>query len=357
MTLEGKSVLVTGGTGSLGRALVRRILSGEQGNPKKVIVMSRDEAKQHAMRVAYLNRQVTTDEVIYHNFEKILGFRIGDVRSYADVCSALRGIDVVANAAALKQVPTCEYFPGQAVSTNCLGPENIVRAIREHGYPVETVVGISTDKACKPVNVMGMTKAVQERIFIAANILIPDTRFICVRYGNVLSSRGSVIPLFHQQIRAGGPVTITSTQMTRFLLSLDEAVNVVFRALEEGKRGETYIPILRSARVMDIARAMLGDRTDIDIEEIGVRPGEKLNEVLVSEEECHHVVRRGDYYVILPLMPELREDQMPEPVLQSEYSSGDDLLDATSTAKLLARNKLLPDGGEHRPTESETILQ
>lgn len=357
MNLDGKSILVTGGTGSLGRALVRRILSGEQGNPKKVVVMSRDEAKQHAMRVAYLNRQVTTDEVIYHNFEKVLEFRIGDVRSYADVCSALRGIDVVANAAALKQVPTCEYFPGQAVATNCLGPENIVRAIREHDYPVETVVGISTDKACKPVNVMGMTKAVQERIFIAANILIPDTRFICVRYGNVLSSRGSVIPLFHQQIRAGGPITITSTEMTRFLLSLDEAVNVVFQALGDANQGETYVPILRSARVLDIAHAMLGDRTDIEIEQIGVRPGEKLNEVLVSEEECHHVVRRGNYYVILPLMPELRDGHVPEPVLECEYSSADDLLDAASTAELLAQHRLLPDGNAQRPTESETILQ
>lgn len=357
MTLEGKSILVTGGTGSLGRALVRRILSGEQGNPAKVVVMSRDEAKQHAMRVAYLNRQVTTDEVIYHNFEKVLEFRIGDVRSYADVCSAIRDADVVANAAALKQVPTCEYFPGQAVATNCLGPENIVRAIRENGYRVETVVGISTDKACKPVNAMGMTKAVQERIFVAANILVPDTRFVCVRYGNVLSSRGSVIPLFHQQIRAGGPVTITSSEMTRFLLSLDDAVNVVFRSLEEAKRGETYIPILNSARVLDIARAMIGDRTDIEIEEIGVRPGEKLNEVLVSEEECHHVERRGDYYVILPLLPELREKELAQRVLDCEYSSRDDLLDAESTAHLLRRHGLLPGGDNQGATESESILQ
>ena len=357
MILEGKSVLVTGGTGSLGRALVRRILSGEQGTPSKVLVMSRDEAKQHAMRVAYLNRQVTTDEVIYHNFEKSLEFRIGDVRSYADVCSALRGVDVVANAAALKQVPTCEYFPSQAVATNCRGPENIVRAIREHGYPIETVVGISTDKACKPVNVMGMTKAIQERVFMAANVLIPETRFLCVRYGNVLSSRGSVIPLFHQQIRAGGPITITSKRMTRFLLSLDEAVDVVFEALHGAKRGETYVPILRAARVLDIARAMIGERTDLELEEIGVRPGEKLNEVLVSEEECHHVVRRGDYYVILPLLPELRNGTLAEPALEHEYSSADDLLDAESTARLLADHGLLTDGNPRRPSESELLLR
>ena len=343
MMLEGKSVLVTGGTGSLGRVLVQRILSGELGQPGKVIVMSRDEAKQHAMRVSYMNRQVTTDEVIYRNFEKVLEFRIGDVRSYADVCSALKNVDIVANAAALKQVPTCEYFPGQAVATNCIGPENIVRAIREHGYPVETVVGISTDKACKPVNVMGMTKAIQERIFIAANILNPETRFICVRYGNVLSSRGSVIPLFQDQIRAGGPVTLTSTEMTRFLLTLDEAVDVVFEALREGRRGETYVPRVRAARVVDIAKAIIGDRR-IEMKTIGVRPGEKLNEVLVSEEECHHVIRRGDYYVILPLMPELRPEAAQVSPLAKEYSSGDDLLDAEATLALLLEHDLVAVG-------------
>lgn len=352
MILEGKSILVTGGTGSLGRALVRQILAGKLGQPGKVIVLSRDEAKQHDMRVAYMNRRVATDEVIYHNFEKLLEFRIGDVRNYADVCSAIKDADIVANAAALKQVPTCEYFPSQAVATNCLGPENIVRAIRENGYPVETVVGISTDKACKPVNVMGMTKAIQERIFIAANILVPSTRFICVRYGNVLSSRGSVVPLFEEQIRVGGPVTLTSAEMTRFLLTLDEAVEVVFQALREARRGETYVPVIRAARVLDIARAMIGQR-DIEIETIGVRPGEKLNEVLVSEEECHHVVRRGDYYVILPLMPELREKAPAEAAITREYSSADDVLDFESTARLLARHRLLP---EAEPDKSAPVV-
>lgn len=326
------------------------------GTPGKVIVMSRDEAKQHAMRVSYLNRQVTTDEVIYSNFEKVLEFRIGDVRDYGDVCSALREADVVANAAALKQVPTCEYFPSQAVATNCLGPENIVTAIRDHGYPVEAVVGISTDKACKPVNVMGMTKAVQERIFIAANILVPKTRFICVRYGNVLSSRGSVVPLFRDQIDAGGPVTITSPEMTRFLLSLDEAVDVVFEALANAQRGETYVPIMRAAKVVDIASAMIADRQGIEVREIGVRPGEKLNEVLISEEECHHVVQRGSYYVILPLMPELRDGQVPDPALEREYSSADSVLDPRKTADLLSTHNLLPAQGPSRASESESIL-
>src|SRR6202008_5155415 len=174
---------------------------------------------------------------------------IGDVRSYADVCSAVREADVVINAAALKQVPTCEYFPEQAILINCMGAANIVRAIQENQYPVEAVVGISTDKACKPVNVMGMTKSLQERIFISANILNPKTRFICVRYGNVLASRGSVIPLFHEQIRNGGPVTITDTNMTRFLLSLEDAVTVILTAVQEAQAGEMYIPIIPSARI------------------------------------------------------------------------------------------------------------
>ena len=145
MTLEGKVILVTGGTGSMGKTFVKRALSGNEGTPKKVIVLSRDEAKQHYMRVEYMNKSVTTDEVIYRNFKEKLEFRIGDVRDYHDVVSALQGVDIVINAAALKQVPSCEYFPHQAVKTNCLGVENIIRAIREHRFPIETVVGVSTD--------------------------------------------------------------------------------------------------------------------------------------------------------------------------------------------------------------------
>ena len=195
MIIDKKTILVTGGTGSLGKVLVRRLLSGGKiGTPKKVIVMSRDESKQHDMRLSYLDKKVSTEEVIYRNFQQALEFRIGDIRSYKDVYSALCGVDIVINAAALKQVPTCEYFPDQAIETNSLGASNLIRAIREGASQVETLVGISTDKAAKPINVMGMTKALQERIIISANILNPDTRFICVRYGNVIASRGSVPP-------------------------------------------------------------------------------------------------------------------------------------------------------------------
>ena len=232
--LEDKRILITGGTGSLGKVLVRRLLGGEMGRPRQIVVFSRDEAKQHFMRVEYLQRTAATDEVIYRNFRELLTFRIGDVRDFHSVASALRDIDVVFNAAALKQVPTCEYYPFEAVQTNIGGPENIVRAIRELNLPIETVVGISTDKACKPVNVMGMTKAIQERVFIRANLDCPRTRFMCVRYGNVLASRGSVIPLFHDQIRKGGPLTITTADMTRFLLSLDDAVDIIFEAVRAG---------------------------------------------------------------------------------------------------------------------------
>src|SRR5256712_6060779 len=203
MVLDNKRVLITGGTGSLGKALTRRILRGEFRTPKKVIVFSRDEAKQHDMRMEYLHRRVATDEVIYHNFEQLLEFRIGDVRDYHSIAAALRASEIVFNAAALKQVPACEYFPFEAVRTNIEGAENIVRVIRELALPVETVVGISTDKACKPVNVMGMTKAILERVLLSANITCPQTRLTCVRHGNVLASRGSVIPLFHDRVSRG----------------------------------------------------------------------------------------------------------------------------------------------------------
>jgi len=353
MILENKTILVTGGTGSLGKVLVRRLLSGESGTPKKIIVMSRDEAKQHEMRLEYLHRKVTTDEIIFHNFQHVLEFRIGDVRDFHDVCSAINSVDIVINAAAMKQVPTCEYFPEQAILTNCVGAMNIVRAIRENRYDVKTVVGISTDKACKPVNVMGMTKAIQERVFTSANVLNKKTRFICVRYGNVLASRGSVIPLFHDQIESGGPITVTDPEMTRFLLSLDQAVDTVFSAIKNAKPGETFIPNAPSATVMNIAKALIGSRK-IKIQVTGIRPGEKVHEIMVSEEECNHTVKRGDYYAIVSMLPELDRSNAKKNILEGEFSSANNILSFEDTNRLLEKHRLLVG---QRSSKCEEILE
>jgi len=343
MIFQGKKILVTGGTGSMGKVFVKRVLSGEKGIPKKVIILSRDEAKQDDMRMDYLNRIIGMDEAVYENFFNTLEFRIGDVRRYEDVCSALKDVDIVVNAAAMKQVPTCEYFPAQGLLTNCIGADNIVRAINENNLNVQVVVGISTDKAAKPVNVMGMTKAIQERIFTSANILNKKTRFVCVRYGNVLASRGSVIPLFHKQIRNGSSVTITVPEMTRFLLSIDDAVDTVFAAIETAEPGETLIPIAPSATVINIAKVLIADRK-VDIQITGIRPGEKMHEILISEEEIHHTIKRGNYYAIKSMLPELNENmRKKEKLLSNELSSKDWVLSIEDTEKLLRRHKLLLD--------------
>jgi UDP-glucose 4-epimerase len=345
--LDGKRILITGGTGSLGKVLVHRILSGEVGNPEKIVIFSRDEAKQHFMRVEYQNGKAVTDEVIYRNFQRKLQFWIGDVRDFNSITSALRDVDIVVNTAAMKQVPTCEYFPYEAVRTNIEGAENIVCAIQKHNLKVETVVGVSTDKACKPVNAMGMTKAIQERIFIQGNMRCPNTRFICTRYGHVLSSRGSVIPLFHEQIRSGGPVTITTNDMTRFLLTLDHAVDTIFAAIAGAQPGETYVPRAPSSRIVDVATALIGDR-QIDLVVTGIRPGEKIHEIMVSEEETKRTVERGKWYAILPMLPEVCGDRMESGCLTKEYSSNDNVMDLEETRRLLIENLLMVDNAPRR---------
>lgn len=347
---EGKTVVITGGTGSLGKVLTRRLLKGTSGTPRKIIIFSRDEAKQHFMRVEYQQKRAVTDEVIYNNFAQRLEFRIGDIRSYPSVLSVIKSADIVINAAALKQVPSCEYFPYEAVQTNVVGAENIVRAIREYNLPVATVVGVSTDKACKPVNVMGMTKALQERVLISGNITVPQTRFICVRYGNVLASRGSVVPLFHDQIRNGGPVTITTGEMTRFLLPLERAVDTIIAALEYAKPGETFVPRVPSARIVDVAKALIGSR-DIEISLTGIRPGEKIHEIMVSDEEAWHTYPHGNYYAIRPMLPELLDIAPPDKPLEREYSSADSLLKPEETRQLLADQKLLVDNFVYEDVE------
>jgi UDP-glucose 4-epimerase len=339
MNLNGKRILVTGGTGSLGQTLVGRLLSGEMGKPAQITVFSRDEAKQHYMRLDFMHKKAATDDVIYENSQDLLNFRIGDVRDYSALLSAMRETDVVFHAAALKQVPSCEYFPFEAVQTNIFGAQNVARAIRENNLPVETVVGISTDKACKPINVMGMTKALQERVLIEANRDCPNTRFMCVRYGNVIASRGSIVPLFVELIRQNKPLTITLEEMTRFLLSLNKAVDTVFAAIKDGKRGETFVPKVAAAKITDLAKALMGDK-DLPIIYTGIRPGEKVHEIMVSEEECFRTIERGDYYAILPVLPELRETEDFTPALQGEYSSKDENISIEELKTLLTDSSL-----------------
>lgn len=337
--LEEKRILVTGGTGSLGKTLVKRLLQGDLGKPKQITVFSRDEAKQHFMRLEFLHRKAATDDVIYQNSQDLLNFRIGDVRDHSALLAAMRQADIVFHAAALKQVPSCEYFPFEAVLTNIYGAENIVRAIRENNLAVEKVVGISTDKACKPINVMGMTKALQERILIEANRDCPQTDFMCVRYGNVIASRGSIVPLFVEQVRNRQPLTITLAEMTRFLLSLEKAVDTVLAVIENGRRGETYVPQVASAKIVDIARTLIGDN-DLPIVFTGIRPGEKVHEIMVSEEECFRTSERNGYYVISPVLPELRTDKEVTAALAGEYSSKDKNISVDDLKKLLADSSI-----------------
>ncbi len=334
MMFADQILLVLGGTGSLGQALVRRLLAGEQGQPRKVILFSRDEAKQHEMRLAYLHQPFSTDEVILDNFRRSLEFRIGDIRDLASLRSAMRGVDYVFHAAALKQVPTCEYFPEQALRTNAHGAELLVEAALQENP--KAVVGLSTDKACQPVNVMGMTKALQERIFVAANLRTQTTRFLSVRYGNVLASRGSMLPLFREQIRRGGPVTLTHPEMTRFFLSLEQAVDCIFAAVSEAAPGEIYVPHLPSARIAWIAEALCEAR-NIPVIVTGIRPGEKIHEQLVSMEEGYRTVRRGDYLVIQPALPELVSSR-GQPCWNQSYCSSQAPMSRVETFRLLEQH-------------------
>lgn len=340
-SLDGADVVILGGTGSLGHRLFYRILTGEVGTPAKLTIFSRDEAKQHYMRLDFLELSAATDDIIYRDSGQRVRFTIGDVRNYAELKPAVDRADVIFHAAAMKQVPTCEYFGAAAVNTNILGAVNLACAVREGSHSEKTIVGISTDKACKPVNVMGMTKALQERILIQANLETPWARFVNVRYGNVMASRGSAIPLFIDLVRKKSSIPITDARMTRFLMTLNQSVDLIFKALKNANPGETYLPMVPSACVTDIARAVAGD-ADYPLHFTGIRPGEKIHEILVSEEEVPHTVRRGENIVILPILPELRaESRSSEPLpFTGEYSSGEGTLDYNAVRVLLERNGL-----------------
>lgn len=315
MNLTEKSVLVTGGTGSFGNFIVHRLLDL---GVRQVRVLSRDEKKQYDMRVFYGPRED-------------LRLLIGDVRDPRAVDEAVAGADVVFHAAALKQVPTCERFPGQAVQTNILGAENVVASALRHG--VETFVAISTDKAVKPVNVMGMTKAVQERIVLSANEALGNrgTRLSVVRYGNVLRSRGSVVPFFRRQLAQAQQLTITDERMTRFLLTLDDAIDLVLYAAEHGEGGEVFVRKAPAAKVVDIARVLSEEAgVPLDHRIIGALPGEKIDEILVSEEEVLRTEDRGEYFRIHPWSQAGFSD------LHTEYSSRQEIVPPDRVQELIA---------------------
>ena len=315
-------------------------MSNELGEPAKIIVFSRDEASHTSMRLDFQQRAAATDEIIYRNFQQLLEFRIGDVRDYSSVASVLRDVDVVFNAAAMKQVPTCEISLSRLCVPTSRAPKNIVRAIQEHTLMVETVVGISTDKACKPVNTMGITKALQERIFIQANMRCPGTRFVCVRYGNVLASRGSVVPLFHDQIAHGGAGDDHDHGYRSFPAEPGRCGRHRVRGTDGSPstgRSTFRAPPRRAHRH---CRALIGER-DIKTVVTGIRPGEKIHEIMVSDEETPRAMERGRWYALLPMLPEICGERTGTGCLTKEYSSNDTVMNLEETIVLLKKNHLM----------------
>ena len=282
----GKTLLITGGTGSFGNAVLNRFLRTDIG---EIRILSRDEKKQDDMRHEF---QAKMPEVA----EKIK-FYIGDVRDIASVKNAMYGVDYIFHAAALKQVPSCEFFPIEAVKTNVLGTENVLTAAIEAG--VKNIVCLSTDKAAYPVNAMGTSKAMMEKVIVAKSHTVDPakTKICCTRYGNVMCSRGSVIPLWIDQIRAGNPITITEPSMTRFIMSLDEAVDLVLFAFENGINGDILVQKAPACTIETLAKAvteLFNPETEIKV--IGIRHGEKMYETLLTNEECANAVDMGDFY-------------------------------------------------------------
>ncbi len=284
----GKTLLITGGTGSFGNAVLRRFLNSDL---NEIRILSRDEKKQDDMRKKYNNPKIK--------------FYIGDVRDYQSVLSAVRGVDYIYHAAALKQVPSCEFHPMEAVKTNVLGTENVLEAAINCG--VKRVICLSTDKAVYPINAMGISKAMMEKVIVAKSRSSNQTTICATRYGNVMASRGSVIPLFINQIRAGAPISITDPEMTRFMMTLDDAVDLVLYAFEHGKAGDIFVQKAPAATIKVLAEALtsLLGSPDHAIDVIGTRHGEKLFEVLLSREEMAAAEDLGNYYRIPPDLRDL----------------------------------------------------
>jgi UDP-N-acetylglucosamine 4,6-dehydratase/5-epimerase len=281
---SGQSVLVTGGTGSFGRKFTQLALA--EGDPERLIIFSRDELKQHEMQVAGFT-------------DPRLRYFLGDVRDLERLRRAFKEVEVVVHAAALKQVPACEYNPIEAVATNINGARNVIEAALDRG--VQRIIALSTDKAVNPVNLYGATKLVAEKLFVQANAYrgTGPTSFSCVRYGNVVGSRGSVVPVFQEQ-RKKGQVTVTDPRMTRFWLTLEQGARFVLRCIGLMQGGEVFVPKIPSMNIMDLAEAIA---PGCEVNEIGIRPGEKLHEVLLSEDEARQTVELDGMYVIKPHHP------------------------------------------------------
>lgn len=280
-----KTLLITGGTGSFGNAVLRRFLNTDI---KEIRIFSRDEKKQDDMRHEY---QVHYPDVVHK-----IKFYIGDVRNLQSCKNVMPGVDYIFHAAALKQVPSCEFFPMEAVKTNVVGTDNILTAAIEAG--VSAVICLSTDKAAYPINAMGITKAIEEKVAVAKSRYSGKTKICCTRYGNVMCSRGSVIPLWIEQIRSGNPITVTEPSMTRFIMSLDEAVDLVLFAFEHGQNGDILVQKAPACTIGTQAEAvceLFGGKKE-DIKVIGIRHGEKMYETLLTNEECAKAIDLGNFY-------------------------------------------------------------
>ena len=286
--LNNQSILITGGTGSFGKKFTEMIL--KQYDPKRVIIYSRDEFKQDIMKKEFMQK--------YPEKVSRLRFFIGDVRDKERLYRAFRGVDYVVHAAAMKQVPACEYNPFEAIKTNIFGAQNVIDAALDRG--VKKVVALSTDKAVNPINLYGGTKLVSDKLFISANAYRGEegTVFSVVRYGNVAGSRGSVIPFFNSLLNNGADeLPITDFEMTRFWITLEEGVSLVFKAIRESKGGETYISKIPSFRIIDLAKAL---KEDIKLKEVGIREGEKLHEVMITKDDSRTTYEYEKHYIIYP---------------------------------------------------------
>lgn len=325
---DGKIILITGGTGSLGTALTKKLL---ETNVDTIRIFSRDEWKQVKMQSEFTDKR--------------LRFLIGDIRDKERLSRALKDVNIVIHAAALKQMPVAEYNPFEAVKTNVIGTENLIESCMDND--VELVLAVGTDKAVSPVNTYGATKFLMERLFVSANFYKGDQKikFLCVRYGNVLGSRGSIVPVFVNQIKTRKKITVTDPTMTRFNITMDEALNLIFRAMRNGKGGEIFVPKLKAYRVGDMKDAIIeGLNSNIESEIISIRPGEKIHEFLINNDELRNTFENDDDYVIIDKQLQdsdfNKENTLVPTTLRYPYSSDKvELLTKEELKEILIKDK------------------